>query len=177
MGHIQLSQSRCGQQVVGYELDTPGLDIICKVTCSSKGRPFIGSLGKKEVCLEKVCLPKERLPGHWLHVSVAHLPSFFFLDSQLLLCEGTIVLCSKPKHTLRNNLLAGFWNSHLRSTVIWCYANPIIRYSYICMNDYRAWSRLIEFSLVREKGSYTACFILLCFLSSIWRKSELRWSG
>lgn len=133
------------------------------------------------------------------YVSVARLP-WVLPSAQFLLCKGTIVLFPKLTHTPMNcpvpkaypyihelscskslpinpwiNLLADFWNSHLRNEFTWCYANPSISYSYISMNDYRSWARLIEFfPSSRNKAATLGFFTSLCFLVS--RESAVSWS-
>lgn len=113
---------------------------IIKGICCPMGRPFNKSLGEQEVHL-----PTERLRWFWLGVSQLHVCLEIYQAHNFFSAKGPLS-CSQslPIHPWIN-LLADFWSSHLRNEFTWCYANPSISYSYISMNDYRSWARLIEF--------------------------------
>lgn len=143
---------------------------VIKGTCCPMGRPFNKSLGEQEVHL-----PTERLRWFWLGVSQLHVCLEFYQAHNFFSAKGPLS-CSQslPIHPWIN-LLADFWSSHLRNEFTWCYANPSISYSYISMNDYRSWARLIEFfPSSGNKAATLGFFISLCFLVS--RESAASWS-
>lgn len=105
---------------VSYELDTTGR--VC-VSSSRKLAPLRKVIHRESRWRGSPSANREAALVLTRCVSIAHLP-LLLPDSQVFLCEGTM-LCSQNSPVYPwTNLLADFWRLHLRNEFIWCYANP-----------------------------------------------------